>query len=191
MGSNNQSSTQENWMINEQDICKTCLSDKEKGFRMLMDRYQVAIYNYVRRMVVAHEDAQDVTQDTFVRIYRNIDTFRNDGSLTTWIYRIATTECLRFLNRRKETFISSEDVRDSLLAKLESSDYIDYGNALAVKFQKAVISLPEKQRVVFNLRYYDELEYSEISRITGVSVDSLKVNYHYAKDKIKEYIINR
>ena len=159
-------------MINENKIREACSSDRERGFKMLMNSFQVPIYNYIRRLVVSHEDAEDVLQEVFIRIFRHIDQFREESSLSTWIYQIATNESLRLLNSRKE-------------------DYIDYENELAVKFQEAILSLPEKQRLVFNLRYYDELEYEEIARVLDSKVDTLKVNYHYAKEKIKEYILNR
>ena len=135
-------------MINENKIREACASNRERGFKMLMDSFQVPIYNYIRRLVVSHEDAEDVLQEVFIRIFRHIDQFREESSLSTWIYRIA-------------------------------------------KFQEAILSLPEKQRLVFNLRYYDELEYEEIARVLDSKVDTLKVNYHYAKEKIKEYILNR
>ena len=120
-----------------------------------------------------------------------LDQFRNESSLSTWIYRIATNECLRLLNSRKEEVISAEDVQEELMSKLKASDYVDYEDELAVKFQEAILTLPEKQRIVFNLRYYDELEYEDIARVLDSKVETLKVNYHYAKDKIKEYILNR
>lgn len=154
-------------MINEDKIRKACSSDRERGFRLLVDSFQEPIYNYIRRMVVSHEDAEDVLQEVFIRVFRHLDQFRNESSLSTWIYRIATNECLRLLNSRKEEVISAEDV------------------------QEAILTLPEKQRIVFNLRYYDELEYEDIARVLDSKVETLKVNYHYAKDKIKEYILNR
>ena len=142
--------------------------------------------------MVSHEDAEDVLQEVFIRVYRNLGQFRGESSLSTWIYRIATNESLRLLNRRKdEEAIPAEEVQEELIGKLKASDYIDYENELAVKFQEAILSLPEKQRLIFNLRYYDELDYEEISRILDSKVDTLKVNYHYAKEKIKEYILNR
>ena len=178
-------------MINEDKIRETWNSNRERGFKLLMESFQEAIYNYIRRLVVTHEDAQDVLQEVFIRVFRHMDQFRNESSLSTWIYRIATNESLRLLNSRKEEgTISSEEIQEELIEKLKASDYIDYDNELAVKFQEAILSLPEKQRLVFNLRYYDELEYEEISRILDTKVDTLKVNYHYAKEKIKEYIIN-
>ena len=179
-------------MINENKIREACSSDRERGFKMLMNSFQVPIYNYIRRLVVSHEDAEDVLQEVFIRIFRHIDQFREESSLSTWIYRIATNESLRLLNSRKEEgVVSAEDVQEELMSKLKASDYIDYENELAVKFQEAILSLPEKQRLVFNLRYYDELEYDEIARVLDSKVDTLKVNYHYAKEKIKEYILNR
>ena len=170
-------------MINEDKIRKACSSDRERGFRLLVDSFQEPIYNYIRRMVVSHEDAEDVLQEVFIRVFRHLDQFR--------IYRIATNECLRLLNNRKEEVISAEDVQEELMSKLKASDYIDYEDELAVKFQEAILTLPEKQRIVFNLRYYDELEYEDIARVLDSKVETLKVNYHYAKDKIKEYILNR
>ena len=158
-------------MINENKIREACASNRERGFKMLMDSFQVPIYNYIRRLVVSHEDAEDVLQEVFIRVFRHIDQFREESSLSTWI--------------------SAEDVQEELMGKLKASDYIDYENELAVKFQEAILSLPEKQRLVFNLRYYDELEYEEIARVLDSKVDTLKVNYHYAKEKIKEYILNR
>ena len=167
-------------MINENKIREACASNRERGFKMLMDSFQVPIYNYIRRLVVSHEDAEDVLQEVFIRIFRHIDQFREESSLSTWIYRIATNESLRLLNSRKEEgVVSAEDVQEELMSEL------------AVKFQEAILSLPEKQRLVFNLRYYDELEYDEIARVLDSKVDTLKVNYHYAKEKIKEYILNR
>lgn len=179
-------------MINEDQIRKACTSNRERGFKILMDAFQEPIYNYIRRLVVSHEDAEDVLQDVFIRVFRHIDQFRSESSLSTWIYRIATNESLRLLNGRKEEGgVLSEEVHEELLGKLKASDYIDYENELAVKFQEAILSLPEKQRLVFNLRYYDELDYEEIARILDSKVETLKVNYHYAKEKIKNFILNR
>ena len=178
-------------MINENKIREACASNRERGFKMLMDSFQVPIYNYIRRLVVSHEDAEDVLQEVFIRVFRHIDQFREESSLSTWIYRIATNESLRLLNSRKrrET-VSTEDIQESLISSLKASDYVDYENELAVKFQEAILRLPEKQRLIFNLRYYDELDYEEIARILDGKADTLKVNYHYAKEKIKEYILN-
>ena len=177
-------------MVNEEKIRETCLSDPERGFRLLVEHFKSPIYWHIRRMVVSHEDAEDVLQETFIRIYRYINDFRKESSLSTWIYRIATNECSRFLNRRKELAVSTEEVQEELMNKLMDSEYVDYDNAMEVKFQQAILTLPEKQRLVFNLRYYDELKYEEISRITDTKVETLKANYYFAKEKIKEYMIN-
>ena len=177
-------------MITEDRIRETCAKDPERGFRMLVEKFQSPIYWHIRRMVISHEDAEDVLQETFIRVFRAMDDFRSESSLSTWIYRIATNECIRFLDRRKEQAVSTEEVQEELMNKLMASEYVDYDNAMEVKFQQAILRLPEKQRLVFNLRYYDELKYEEISKITDTRVETLKSHYHFAKEKIKEYMIN-
>lgn len=177
-------------MINDDQIREVCTFDPERGFKMLMDRFQQPVYWHIRRLVVSHEDAEDILQEVFIRVFRNLSQFRGESSPGTWIYKIATNESFRFLNHRQEQAVSAEEMREELINKLMASDYVNYENEMAVKFQQAILMLPEKQRIVFNLRYYDELEYEEISRITDTKVDSLKVNYHYAKEKIKEYMIH-
>jgi RNA polymerase sigma-70 factor (ECF subfamily) len=177
-------------MAKELDIKKAFDENKERGFKLLMDKYKEPVYFYIRRMVVVHADAEDVMQEVFIRIFRGLGDFRNECDISTWIYKIATNECLKFLNRQKKSNVSSEQLQDTMTAKLKATDYVDYDNAMAVKFQAAILHLPEKQQIVFNLRYYEEMEYSEISKITGTGVESLKVNYHYAKEKIKNYILN-
>lgn len=178
-------------MINETKIKDVCAADMKRGFKLLMDSFQEPIYNYVRRVLISHEDAQDALQETFVRVYKNWSQFRGDSSLATWIYRIATNESLRILeSRQRQACLTDEGAQDFLLNQLMASEYVDYEDGMAVKFQAALLTLPEKQRLVFNLRYYDELSYEEIATILNTKVDSLKVNYHYAKEKIKDYILN-
>lgn len=174
-------------MVRDTEIYDAFAVDKEKGFRLLMDTYQRPVYFFIRRMVVVHDDAEDVMQETFIRMYRTLENFRRECSLQTWLFKIATNECSRFL-RQKD--LGQSDLQDELVSKLMASEYIDYDDEMAVKFQNAILLLPEKQRIVFNLRYYDEMDYTEISKITDLSVDSLKANYHYAKEKIKNYILN-
>ena len=185
-GSNKQ--RQEKVMMNEDKIRETFMTDPERGFRLLMEKFQSPMYWHIRRMVVSHEDAEDVLQETFIKVFRHLDDFRAESSLSTWIYRIATNECLRFLNRKKEETVSTEEMQAELMNKLMASEYVDYDNAMEVKFQQAILTLPEKQRLVFNLRYYDDLKYEEISRITDTKVETLKANYYFAKEKIKEYM---
>ena len=176
--------------MNEEKIRETCQADPERGFRMLVEKYQRSISWHIRRMVVSHEDAEDVLQETFIRIFKYLNEFRADSSLSTWIYRIATNECYRFLDKKKEILVSTEEIQADLMNKLMTSEYVDYDNEMEVKFQQAILTLPEKQRLVFNLRYYDELSYEEICQITDTKVDTLKANYHFAKEKIKKYMIN-
>lgn len=178
-------------MINEKKIREMCRVDMKRGFKLLMDSFQEPIYYYVRRLLVSHEDAQDALQETFVRVFKNWNQFRGDSSLSTWIYKIATNESLRILeSRKKQAYSTDDEVHEELVDKLMATEYVDYEDGMAVKFQTAVLNLPEKQRLVFNLRYYDELTYEEIAQILNSKVDTLKVNYHYAKEKIKEYILN-
>ena len=177
-------------MINEDKICETFALNPEKGFGMLMEAFQQPVYWHIRLMVVSHDDAEDVLQETFIRIFRYVDDFRAESTLSTWIYRIATNECIRFLNNRKEQTLSTEEVQEELMGKLMASEYVDYDNEMEVKFQKAILPLPEKQRIVFNLRYYDDLSYESISEITGSKLETLKYNYHFAKEKIKDYMTN-
>ena len=178
-------------MINENKIRQIYKSNREQGFQLLVECFQEPIYYYIRRLVVLHEDAEDVLQEVFIPGYRHWEQFRQESSLSTWIYRIATNESLRLLNsRKKRETVSTEDVQENLISQLKASDYVDYENELAVKFQEAILRLPEKQRLIFNLRYYDELDYEEIAHILDSKADTLKVNYHYAKEKIKEYILN-
>ena len=178
-------------MINEGEIRSLCESDMKRGFKLLMDSFQKPIYYYIRRLLVSHEDAQDALQETFIKVYRNWSQFRGQSALSTWIYKIATNESLRILeNRKRSADLTVEGSSEGLMDQLAATEYVDYENEMVVKFQAAVLTLPEKQRLVFNLRYYDELEYEEIAKILDSNVSTLKVNYHYAKEKIKEYILN-
>ena len=175
--------------MTDNEIQKICVSDIERGFNLLVVQYQEPVYWHIRRMVVSHDDAEDLLQETFIRAFRGIDKLRKESVLSTWIYRIATNECLRWLTRQKECHLTSGDVSDELTDKLMASEYVDYENEMELNFQKAILSLPDKQRLVFNMRYYDDLSYEQISEITESSVESLKTNYHYAKQKIKEYML--
>ena len=141
-------------------------------------------------MVIDHDDADDLTQEIFIKIHRYIDTFREDAQLFTWIYRIATNECLSFLNRKKRRFfLPIGDVQQELTTKLETSDNIS-GDEIQLKLQKALLKLPDKQRLVFNMKYFDELPYEKIAEITETSVGALKASYHHAVKKIEEYLFN-
>ena len=176
---------------NDEDILSLLRSSKtrDKGFSLLMDKYKERIYWHIRRIVVSHEDAQDILQDTFIKVYRFCDSFVGNSQLYTWIYRIATNECIRMFHDRKIDFTSYDQVSEILIDKLHE-ETTECEDTILVKFQEAVLRLPEKQKLVFNLRYYDELSYEEIAGILDSSVGTLKTNYHYASEKIKEYMIN-
>lgn len=165
-------------------------SNAVEAFDQLIEQYGNRLYWHIRRIVVQHEEAEDVLQDTFARAYLSIGDFRGDteGSLTAWLYRIATTSAIRVLKRRKKGIFSTLDsVRGSLLATFEQE--IDpSADEILVRLQKAILALPTKQRLVFNMRYYDELSFEQISQATGQSVSTLKTNYHYAVQKIKEQV---
>lgn len=159
-------------------------------FDDVLKDYERPIYHYIRRMVVDHDDTADIMQETFLKVYQGLGNLRDEKALKSWVYKIATNEALRFLSRRREELLSVIDENELLLGRLAEGEYVDYDDKMAVDFQKALLSLSEQQRLVFNMRYYDELSYDEISDITGCSVGTLKVQYHNAKERIKNYMLN-
>ena len=163
---------------------------RELAFNLIVKNYSERIYHHIRRFVYSHDDADDLTQEVFIKIWAALPTFRADAQLFTWIYRIATNEAFNFLRKQKLRTIFSLDSSDSILVrKLEQDAYFN-GDKLQTELQKAIIRLPEKQRIVFNLRYFDEMKYEDISEITGTSVGALKASYHHAYNKIKETLLN-
>ena len=175
-------------MGKDSDIITAIQTQPEQGFRMLLQRYQQPVYWHVRRMVVAHDDAEDAMQETFLRVFRSFAQYDEHLSLAAWIFRIATNEALRILGKRKgEAQVSLDEASDDLF-DLKADDYVDYSNAEAVKLQKAILALPTKQQIAFNLRYYDELSYEDIALVMGSTADNVKANYHIAKDKIVNYL---
>jgi RNA polymerase sigma-70 factor (ECF subfamily) len=165
-------------------------SNAVEAFDRLIEQYGDRLYWHIRRVVVNHEDAEDVLQETFAKAYTSIADFRGDSesSLTAWLYRIATNVAINVLRRRKKwAFASLDSVRGDLLATFEHE--IDpSADEIVVRLQKAILALPTKQRLVFNMRYYDELSFEQISQATGDSVSTLKTNYHYAVKKVKEQV---
>ena len=158
------------------------------GFNLLVREYQKRVYWHVRKMVIDHDDADDVTQEVFIKIHRHIDRFREDAQLFTWIYRIATNECLSFLQRKKRRFfLPIGDVEGELTAKLDHSAALS-GDEIQLKLQKALLRLPDKQRMVFNMKYFDDMPYEQISEITDTSVGALKASYHHAVKKIEDFL---
>ena len=163
---------------------------REQGFTRILKKYQEKLYWHIRRMVVEHEDANDVLQNMFIKVWNALDNFREDSQLFTWLYRIATNECLTFLEQQKKRSTISFDNEDNLLSEKIKADTGFDANKLEWKLQLAIQKLPEKQRVVFNLRYYDEMPYEEMSRILETSEGALKASYHHAAKKIEEFILN-
>lgn len=163
---------------------------KERAFTAIIKKYQERLYWHIRRMVVDHEDANDVLQNMFIKVWKGLENFREDSQLFTWLYRIATNESLTFLTQQKKrSSVSLSDDENGLSNKLKSDTHFD-ANKLEWKLQLGIQKLPEKQRLVFNLRYYDEMPYEEMSRILETSEGALKASYHHAAKKIEEFILN-
>ena len=175
--------------IQESEIIELISSEKtrEKGVRQMMDAYQSRLYWHIRRIVVDHDLAQDTLQDTFIKAYQNFHQFKQDSQLYTWLYRIATNESLQQLKKSKRMQKSDEETEHHL-QNLVADNVSAEAEEIQVLLQKAIQSLPEKQKLVFTMRYYDDLPYEEISKILDMSVGTLKTNYHYAKQKVEDYI---
>jgi RNA polymerase sigma-70 factor (ECF subfamily) len=163
---------------------------KEKAFTSIIKKYQEKLYWHLRRMVVDHDDANDVLQNVMIRVWNGLENFREDSQLYTWLYRVATNECLTFLEQQKKrASVSLSDVESGLENKIKADSDFD-GNKLEWKLQLGIQQLPEKQRIVFQLRYYDEMPYEEMSRVLETSEGALKASYHHAVKKIEDYIKN-
>lgn len=173
--------------IEDKQIIQSIRGGTEQGFRLLMKKFKQPVYWHIRRMVVAHDDAQDATQETFISIYRNINQLKDTKSLRGWIFRIATNEALDMIASRRQEKVSL-DQATTLADKLTTGNYVDYTDLEAVKLQKAILALPTKQQLAFNMRYYDEMGYDEIGEALGSSPSSAKTNYHLAKEKIIKYM---
>jgi RNA polymerase sigma factor (sigma-70 family) len=162
---------------------------KKEGVTALIERYQMPLYWHIRKLIVNHDDSKDVLQEVFLRVWRNIDQFKGDSKLFTWLYRIATNESLRFLERKQKRIAPQLSIQEMLELELETSAYLS-GEEIQMTLQKAILGLTEKQRLVFNMHYYDELDYTDIATILETTVNNVKVLYHYAKNKIEEQIKN-
>jgi RNA polymerase sigma factor (sigma-70 family) len=163
---------------------------REQAFTGIIKKYQEKLYWHIRRMIVDHEDTNDVLQNMFIKVWKGLENFREDSQLYTWLYRIATNESLTFLSQQKKrSTLSLSDVESGLSNKLKSDTHFD-ANKLEWKLQLGIQNLPEKQRLVFNLRYYDEMPYEEMSKILDTSEGALKASYHHAAKKIEEFILN-
>ncbi len=159
------------------------------AFNLIVKKYQQKLYYHIRKMVIDHDDTDDILQNVFIKVWNSLDGFREDSQLYTWIYRIATNECLTHLkNKKKRFFLPIADVEHELSDMLSSSDNFS-ADKLQLKLQQAILTLPEKQRLVFNMRYYDEIKYEDMSEILGTSVGALKASYHHAVQKIEKFIV--
>ena len=173
-----------------EDLLPRLMDAKERAgaFSSLVRLTQERLYWHIRKMVLVHDDADDVLQNTYLKAWRSLGTFRGDCQIYTWLYRIATNETLTFLaSQRMKNVSSPVDYEDLMISRMEADVYYE-GDEMQKKFQRAVLSLPEKQRLVFNMKYYDELKYEEISEITGTSVGALKASYHHAVKKIEQFV---
>ena len=161
---------------------------QEQAFRTLVSKYKERLYWHIRRMVLNHDDADDVLQNTFIKIYRNIEGFKGQSALYSWMYRIATNEALSFLKSRARKYsISTDELQNKMIEDLTADVYFE-GDEIQLKLQKAIARLPEKQRLVFNMKYFEHMKYEDMSKVIDTSVGALKASYHHAVKKIEEYV---
>jgi RNA polymerase sigma-70 factor, ECF subfamily len=163
-------------------------NQKEEAFKILINNYSKPLYSQIRKILISHEDSNDVLQDTFIKIFKNLDKFRGDSELFTWLYRIATNEAINFINSKKRSYtFSSITYEDTLVNKLTADEFFD-GDEIQILLQKAILKLPTKQRLVFNMKYFEEMKYEDIAKILDTSVGALKASYHHAVKKIEKYL---
>jgi RNA polymerase sigma-70 factor (ECF subfamily) len=172
----------------EENISELLRSDINKGFRLIIEKYSSKLYWHIRRLVILHEDADDALQNTFMNAWKSMADFRNESSLYTWLYTIATNEALTLINKRKKNAaVSLDDISEYFRNSMEGSTWFD-GDEAQVMLQNAIIQLPEKQRIVFNLKYYDEMTYEDMSKVLNTSEGALKASYHHAVKKIEKML---
>lgn len=177
-------------MYNEEEILNLLKNEEtqRKAFTMIVERYKEQLYWQIRRIVLSHDDANDILQDTFIKAWGSINLFRGDAKMATWLYRIAMNECITFLNKQKtQTEVSLDNPDASMVEKLDSDIYFNGDKALRL-LQEALLTLPIKQRMVFNMKYYQEMKYEEMSDVLGTTVGALKASYFHAVKKIQKYI---
>lgn len=163
---------------------------REASFRELVKVHKERLYWHIRKIVLNHDDTDDVLQNTFIKVFKHIDGFKGDSKLYSWMYRIATNEAISFLNKKAKGLQTDlQSIQEQNVAKLEADVYFD-GDEIQLKLQKAIVSLPYKQQLVFNMRYFDELKYEEMSDILETSVGGLKASYHHARKKIESFLMN-
>lgn len=177
-------------MQDEKDFIQELLNPKTQNsaFQKLLRDYQRPLYNHIRNIVLNHDDADDVLQNTFVKVFQHLKNFKGESKLFSWMYRIATNEAITFINNKaKRHNTTSEALQTKIVDNLKADDYFD-GSEIQLKLQKAIVLLPEKQQLVFKMRYYEEIKYEEMSEILGTSVGALKASYHHAVKKIEDFM---
>lgn len=177
-------------MLEEKEFIKALLNTKtqNEAFQKLLSDYQRPLYNHIRNIVLNHDDADDVMQNTFVKVFQNLKNFKGDSKLFSWIYRIATNEAITFINQKaKRNGTTSEALQSKIVDNLKADTYFD-GNEIQLKLQKAIALLPEKQQLVFKMKYFEEIKYEDMSGILGTSVGALKASYHHAVKKIENFM---
>lgn len=163
---------------------------RDTSYRTLVSTHKERLYWHIRKMVLNHEDTDDILQNTFIKVFKHIDGFKGDSKLYSWMYRIATNESINFLNKKaKQMHIDLQTLQEQSVENLKADNYFD-GDEIQLKLQKAIVSLPHKQQLVFNMRYFDELKYEEMSEILETSVGALKASYHHARKKIESILLN-
>ena len=177
-------------MVDEKELVSALqsVSEKENAFRELVSQYKERLYWHIRKIILNHEDTDDILQNTFIKIFKNIHRFKGDSKLYTWMYRIATNEAITFINKKaKQQNVTIEAVKEQLISKLESDVYFE-GDAIQIQLQKAIATLPQKQQLVFNMKYFENHTYENLSEILDTSVGGLKSSYHIAVKKITTYL---
>lgn len=177
-------------MHEEKEFIAQLLDPKtqNKAFQKLLYDYQRPLYNHIRNIVINHDDTDDVLQNTFIKVFKHLKDFKGDSKLFSWMYRIATNEAITFINQKaKKNGLTSEELQTKIVNNIKADEYFD-GNEIQIKLQKAIVALPEKQQLVFKMKYFEELKYEEMSEILSTSVGALKASYHHAVKKIEEYM---
>jgi RNA polymerase sigma factor (sigma-70 family) len=176
--------------LEEKDFIQKLLDPKtqNEAFQKLLSDYKLPLYSHIRNMVLNHDDADDVLQNTFIKVFRHLKDFKGESKLFSWMYRIATNEAITFINQKaKRNATTSEALQTKLVDNLKADTYFD-GNEIQIKLQKAIALLPEKQQLVFKMRYFEEIKYEDMSEILGTSVGALKASYHHAVKKIENFM---
>jgi RNA polymerase sigma factor (sigma-70 family) len=173
----------------EEEFIQQLLNPKtqNEAFEKLLLAYQKPLYNHIRNIILNHDDTDDVLQNTFIKVFQNLKKFKRESKLFSWMYRIATNEALTFLNQKAKKGGISSELQNKTIDNLKSDSYFD-GNEIQIKLQKAIVTLPEKQQLVFKMKYFEELKYEQISEILGTSVGALKASYHHAVKKIEAFV---